>query len=137
MPYEYHLSLELENLWFLIFKFIPLSDLSFLKLKYNNEVLKIESKKTHPQKCLVNELSKIPNLLMMKTEDFQKSYHFKVKDSFQAKKISFFILINESNANQLELRIMIKKSTEEALYFHQNLIEYLKREVLDKIFSIF
>ena len=118
--------MEIDNLWFLKIQYVPQSNVSLLKLKYDKEILRTSVQTNeNTQKNLKNNLLKI--LKHDYAMDFSKCYCLKITDSFQAKKISFFILINESNANQLELRIMIKKSTEEALYFHQNLIEYLKR----------
>ena len=117
------------------FEYIPINDISLLKVKYDKEILKIfcqNNDKT--QNNLANDLSKIVKQ-EFSLENFPKSHYITVKDSFQAKKISLQLIINEINLNQLEFKLNIKHSAyEDFLDCIQDLINYLKREVLEKMF---
>lgn len=119
------------------FKLISKSDIPLLLAKYGEEILKIEGQYDSAEKTLEKYLSKVlkQDLSIQKGNDFQKSYCMKVKDSFQARKLSCVIFINETSFNQLKFKLNIKKAAFQMfLGFHQDLINYLKKEVLGNIF---
>ena len=117
------------------FKYIPINGISLLKMKYDREVLKIVCQNNQQtQKNLAIDLSKIVKQ-EFSLENFPKSHNMRIKDSFQAKQISLELIINEISLNQLEFRLNIKHSAyEEFSDCIQDLINYLKREVLEKMF---
>ena len=108
--------------------------MSLLNEKYANEILRIvRQKNDNTQNILMKCLSKILK------EDFttserEESYGVKVKDLFQGKKLSFVLYIkNEFLSNQVEIRLNIKQTIYEK-FSAQELIMYLKKEVLSIIF---
>ena len=136
LSYEYQLTLEIDNLWFMNFKLIPIYERPLLNLKYNKEILRIIGKNDSNTKIkLESYLSKILKKELSITDNRPNSLLIKVTDSFRAKKISFGLMINEISLNQLELILIFKKAIfEEFMDFNQDLVHYLKEEVLDKIF---
>lgn len=59
----------------------------------------------------------------------------KIKDSFQARKLICVVIINETSLNQLEFKLNMKNGVFHMfLDIHQDLINYLKKEILGKIF---
>ena len=138
LQHDYNLTLTFDNLWFMEFNSIPISQLSLFNVKYNKEILRVVCEKdNNAQKLLEKCLSKIikQDFSMAKDQNVQNSYCIKIKDSFQAKDFSFGVIINEIRLNQLEFKLKIKQSLyEECLDFHKDLKNYLKREVLDIIF---
>ena len=135
LPYEYHLTLDIDNLWFLRFKYIPISDISLVNLKYNKEILRMVCQNNeNVQKILSKTWSKIlkQDLAIVKEQYLPKSYCVKVKDTFQAKNFSFELIINEISLNQLEFKVNINKFVDEDS--HQDLTNYLKRDVFNALF---
>ena len=118
------------------FKLIPIYERPLLNLKYNKEILRIIGKNDSNTKIkLESYLSKILKKELSITDNRPNSLLIKVTDSFRAKKISFGLMINEISLNQLELILIFKKAIfEEFMDFNQDLVHYLKEEVLDKIF---
>ena len=115
------------------FKLISKSDIHLLLAKYDEEILKIVSQYDNAEKSLEKYLSKV--LKQNLSIETPKSYCMKVKDSFQARKFSCLIIINETSLNQLKFKLNIKKADSHIfLGFHQDLINYLKKEVLGNIF---
>ena len=138
MQREYRLTLTFDNLWFMDFNFIPINQLSLFNMKYNKEIFRIvRENDNNIQKLLAKCLSKIlkEDFSMIKYQDVPNSYCIKGKDSFQAKNFSFGLIINEICLNQLEFKLKIKQRFyEECVDFHKDLNNYLKKEVLDRIF---
>ena len=133
LSYNYFLTLELDNLWFMDFKLIPKGDISPLLTKYDKEIFKMVGESSNDHRPLEKYLSKLLNkdLSLDKDQDFC----MKVKDSFQGTILSFVVIINEISKNQLEFKLNIRKSVFQMFIdSHQNLINYLKTEVLGMIF---
>ena len=115
------------------FQLIPIDNISSLKLKYNKEILTIKSQNN--PKLLEKNMLKILSKNFSFVQNGATSYFIRVKDSFQTKKFSFVVIISKINLSQLEFRIIMKMSSyEEFLFCHQDLINYLRREVLEKMF---
>ena len=118
------------------FQNIPVDDISVIKVKYNQEILRIvQSINKESQKLIAKKVCK----LLKQDLTTIYSYGIKITDLFQSKKISFGVFVNEIiSLNQLEISMNIKESLfEEFSDFHQDLINYLKIEILEKIFSDF
>ena len=137
LPYHCFLTVEFDNLWFMDFKLIPKSDMCLLLAKYDEEILKIVVQYDNAQKPLEKYMGKLlkQDLSIEKSQDISKSYCIKVKDSFQANIVSFVVIIKDISLNQLEFKLNIRKSVFQMLDNHQNLINYLEKEVLGKIFQ--
>ena len=138
MPFNCVVTLEFNNLWFFYFKLIPKDDISLLLAKYDEELFKIVSQYNQSKTPLEKYLMKLlkEDLSSEHSQDYPKSYCIRVKDSFQTKMLSFIVLINEISLNQLEFKLNIKKSVFQMfLDSDQDLINYLKKEVLGDIFS--
>ena len=120
------------------FFYIPLNDMSPLRIKYNKEILRVVCQKHHnTHKILSKHLSKIlkKDFSIDKTTKYPIFHCLKITDSFQNKKISFDIIVDELSLNQIELKLNIKQSIyEEFVDSHQDLIDYLKQDVLDIMF---
>ena len=130
LSYNCFLTLEFDNLWFMDFKLIPIGDISLLLTKYDIEIFTMVGNSHKP---LEKYLSKLLNKDL--SIDKGQDYCMKVKDSFQGKILSFVVIINEINKNQLEFKINIRKSVFQMFIdSHQSLIDYLKTEVLGRIF---
>ena len=138
LPFEYNVSLEFDNIWFMDFKYINNEERSKLNLKYNVEILKsVQQIDNKTQDLLEKYLSKVLKQNFSK-KDYQNPYCLKVKDLFQTKKLSFGVILNKISLNELEFRLNIKKSLfEEFLNFHNDLITYLQQEVIDQMFTYF
>ena len=112
-------------------------EIFLLLTKYDEEILKIVGQYDNTQKPLEKYMSKLlkQDLTREKDKDLPKSYCIKIKDSFQEKIISFIVIINETNLNQLEFKVYIRNSVFQLfLENNQDLINYLKKEVLEKLF---
>ena len=119
------------------FKLIKKEDISLLLTKYDEEILKIIGHYDNAQKPLEKYLSKLLKqaLPIEKGQDLPKSYCMKIKDLLQEKMISFIVIIDETSLNQLEFKVNIRKSIFQLfLGNNQDLINYLNKEVLRKIF---
>ena len=132
LSYNYFLTLEFDNLWFMNFKLIPKEDISLLLTKYDKEIFQMVVQSSNAQKPLEKYLS----IFLNKDLSIEKGQDFcmKVKDSFQGKILRIVVIINEISKNQLEFNLNIRKSV--FLMFidsHQSLIDYLKTEVFGKI----
>ena len=137
--------MELDDLWFMDFKFIPKADISHLLAKYDEEALNFFGQHYNGQKSLEKYLSKLlkQDLPTEELQNIPKSYCMKVKYPWQSKRLSFIIIINETNLNQLEFKVHIRKSVfqmflennhNDLISYFQNLINYFQKEVLGKIF---
>ena len=117
---------------------IPLNDMSLLRMKYNKEILKVACQRHHTHKILSKILSKILQkdyFLMVELTKYPILHCLKITDSFQNIKISFNIIIEELSVNQIEFKVNIKQSIfDKFVDSHQDLIHYLKQDVLDIIF---
>ena len=120
------------------FVHIPQNDMSPLRSKYNKEILRVACQKHHnTHKILLKHLSKIlkKDFSIDKTTEYPILHCLKVTDSFQNKKISFDIIIDELSLNQMDFKLNLKQSIyEEFVDFNQELIDYLKQDVLDIMF---
>ena len=136
LPFNLFLTLELNNLWFMDVKLIPEGETSILLAKYNKEILNILRQYDNVQNSLEKYLSKLlkQDLSIEKRADSQKSYCLKAKDSFQSKMLRFVVII-KIDKNQLEFKLNITNSVFQAsLDYRQDLIKYLRNEVLEKMF---
>ena len=137
LSYNCFLTLELDNLLFMDFKLIPTDDISQQLTKYDKEFFKMVGQSSNAHKPLEMHLSKLLNKdsLIEKGQDLPKSYCMKIKDLLQEKMISFIVIIDETSLNQLEFKVNIRKSIFQLfLGNNQDLINYLNKEVLRKIF---
>ena len=126
---EKSIVLDLENTWFMDFKYIPLQDQSKFNEIYNKEILRMfSSSNKNVKKLLETSLSKILK------EDFHKIIEsvmintlcIQVKDSFEAKRFT----------EKLEFKVRIKDCEIKELFDSMMKLEnYLKRDVLDQIFG--
>ena len=132
------MTLEFDNLWFVDFKLIPKDDTSLLLAKYEEEILKFFGQNDNNQKPFEKYMSKIlkQDLPIENVQDSPKSFCMKFKDSFQAKSFNFVVTISEKSLNQVEFKLNIRKIDFQMFSdCHQDLMEYLKKEVLGKIFT--
>ena len=131
--------MEIDNLWFIDFKYVPMTDISLLTYKYNQEILAIQYNFfNNSENLLIKYLTKIlkHDFSTFQTQKFPKSYFIKGKYSFQANKINFVVIIYENSLNQLDFKLYIKKSTyETCLDPHADLIMYFRKGVLDLMLS--
>ena len=136
---EKTIVLDLENTWFMDFKYIPLQDqLKFHEI-YNKEILRLfSSSNKNVKKLLETSLSKILK------EDFHKIIEsvmintlcIQVKDSFEAKIFSFQLIIDKCDGDKVEFKVRIKDSEIKELFNSMLKLEnYIKRDVLDQLFS--
>ena len=133
LSYNCFLTLEFDNLWFMGLKFIPKEDISLLLTKYDKEIFKMVGQSSNAHKPLENYLS----MFLYKDLSIEKGQGvcMKVKNSFQGKILRFVVIINEISKNQLEFKLNITTSVFQMFIdSHQSLIDYLKTEVLGKIF---
>jgi len=136
---EKTIVLDLENTWFMDFKYIPLQDQSKFNEIYNKEIFRMfSSSKKNAKKLLETSLSKILK------EDFHKIIEsvmintlcIQVKDSFEAKIFSFQLMIDNCDGEKLEFKVRIKDSEIKELFDSMlKLQKYLKRDVLYQLFS--
>ena len=137
LPFEYLITLEFDNFWFMDFKYIPINEISRFSVKYNKEILKIvKHNDNNTQRNLTKSLLKIlkNDLSKFDTQNLSKSHNIKVRDSYSAKKFCYGVTMNEISFNQVEFTVNIENSAfEEFSETQQDLISYLNI-VLDKIF---
>ena len=134
--HEDFITLEIDNLWFMDFVNIPLNDMSPLRMKYNKEILRVFCQKDqNTHKILSKHLLKILKKDYSIATSYPILHCLKITDSFQNKKIRFDIIIEELNVKQIEFKLNIKPSLHEKFVdSHQELIDYLKQDVLDIMF---
>ena len=137
MPYEYIITLEFDNFWFMDFKYIPENKISEMNSKYNKEILRVVRQKDKTaQKNLTNNLLKFlkNDLTTFDTQDLSKSICIKVKDSYLTKQFFFYVIMTEISLTELECKVNIKDSAfEEFSGTQKDLSSYLIL-VLDKMF---
>ena len=119
------------------FIYIPVNDLTFAQIRYDKEIMKIVSRKNddikkHLKKCFSKILIKDISL-----DELSKFCCIKIKDSFQAMRFGFLIIISEIDVSQLEFKVLLKKKYEKTLNSDENFISYLKKEILHKVFTDF
>ena len=137
LPYEYTITLEFDNFWFMDFKYIPINKISALNSKYNKEILRVVRQKDKAaQGNLTNNLLKIlkNDLTTFDTQDLSKSHCIKVRDSYLTKKFCFYVIMTEISLNKVECKVNIKESAfEEFSETQKDLSNYLNI-VLGKMF---
>ena len=122
-------------MWFIEFTSIGTSP------KFNKEILKIicplqKNTEQFVTKIIQKLLKPIPIVIDIDNHYFPK-YCLKINDSYQAKRLNFILIIIKKNET-LEFSLNFKESSmEEFELVNQDLIKYLKEEVVDKIFINF
>jgi len=143
--FENTLVCDIENKWFMDFKYIPLKKNSISTEKYNKEIFRMTSSSKNAKQLINNYLSKIfkedfSNRLVDLLQSssvlaLSKAYCMKVKDSFQGKAFGFEIIISACG-NEVDFTIKIKDIVVDDFSDSlPDLVSYLKKEVYDPFFG--
>ena len=141
ITFENTLVCDIENKWFMDFKYIPLKKQYISTEKYNKEIFRMASSSKNAKQLINNYLSKLfkegfsdimVDLQSSSEPAFSKVYCMKVKDSFQGKVFGFEIIISDCE-NEVDFKIKIKDIVVEDFSDSlQDLEKYLKKEVYDR-----